>query len=471
MDPLRDSAHRSPGSLAVLEQPTWTYAELDRGADAIATGLLRSGVTGGDLVGMRLPPSAESVALFFGIVRVGAVVVSLNATGSESEARGAAEALAVVRLVIDDRRLVRAWLESEGSKEVGAHGESSDLAPDDPAAMVLTSGSGGVPRPITITHGNLAASASRVVERLGLRRDDRWLTSLSLAHIGGLTLIHRAVVLGCALFTQPRFEAKQTAGLIDAGEVTHASLVPVMLRRLMDERGDRPPPASLKCLLVGGAATALPTLDRGLAMGYPISLTYGLTETTSQVATATPDQVRAKPGSVGQPLSGLDVRIEESDGAEGRGEILVRGPTVADGPLREPESDGTSPHVDGEGWLHTGDLGYLDAEGDLWITGRASFRIVTGGITVEPGEVETVLMCHPGVREVAVLGCPDPEWGERVVALIVPEDPLWPPTLPELLEFTRSRLGSAKRPRELRVVASLPRTALGKLDRRRIGSL
>ncbi len=236
----------------------------------------------------------------------------------------------------------------------------------------------------------------------------------------------------------------------------------------MEQRAERPSPASLRCLLVGGARLAPQTLERALAAGYPVALTYGLTEATSQVATAAPPHVREKPGTVGRPLSGIEVRIrrlegasEESDPAgrrepaipfEGNGEILVRGPTVA----ADPDEDG---------WLHTGDTGYLDGEGDLWVTGRASERIVTGGITVEPAEVERILAEHPSVRDVAVLGTRDSEWGERIVAAIVPEPGREPPTLAELLEFSRSRLAPAKRPRELRLLTSLPRNASGKVDR------
>ena len=158
---------------------------------------------------------------------------------------------------------------------------------------------------------------------------------------------------------------------------------------------------------------------------------------------------------------------------EGRGEILARGSTVVS---QRPAAGGgrvktQSPYLDEEGWLHTGDLGHFDAEGDLWVTGRASERIVTGGVTVEPGEIEATLLHHPDVNEIAIVGSPDAEWGERVVAVVVPAVADRPPTLPQLLEFTRSRLGPAKRPRELRIVESLPRTSNGKLDRLRLRDL
>lgn len=463
MDPLRQTARRLPEAPAVVGSAEgggpsgsgWSFRELDRKADLIAHALVGSGVVRGDRIAMCLPPCAEAVAVLHAVSRAGAVLVPLNPAWTESEVRRGLEAVGGVTRVIDSREQVVDWVGSEIGGESGPDVEFGLPLPDQLVALVLTSGSTGLPRPIGITHGNLAASASRVIQRLDLKTDDRWLTSLSPAYVGGMTLIHRASVVACTLVTRPRFEAAELASLVDKGEITHASLVPVMLKRLLDERGDRRAPGSLRCLLVGGAAVPPTILDRALALGYPIALTYGLTETTSQVATATPTEVRGKAGTVGRPLSGIELRIERAE-AGGSGEILVRGPTVA------------TPYLDDDGWLHTGDLGYMDDKGDLWVTGRDSDRIVSGGVTVEPGEVEAVLVQHPEVREVVVVGSPDGEWGERLVAVVVPEDVSRPPTLPDLLEFTRSRLGPAKRPRELKIVQSLPRTANGKLDRRRL---
>lgn len=463
MDPLRRTARRLPEVLAVVgsaeggrpSSSRWSFRELDRRADLIAHALVGSGVMRGDRVAMCLPPCAEAVAVLHAVSRARAVLVSLNPAWTDSEVRRGLEAVGGATRVIDSWEQVVDWMGPDVRGETGPDMEFGLPVPDELVSMVLTSGSTGLPRPVGITHRNLIASADRVIQRLDLKTDDRWLTSLSPAHVGGMTLIHRASVVACTLVTRPRFEASEVASLVDKGEITHASLVPVMLRRLLDERGNRKVPGSLRCLLVGGAPVPPTILDRALALGYPIALTYGLTETTSQVATATPTEVRGKPGTVGRPLSGLELRIEQAD-AGGSGEILVRGPTVA------------TSYLDDDGWLHTGDIGYMDDEGDLWVTGRKSDRIVTGGVTLEPAEVEAVIVHHPKVREVAIVGSMDAEWGERLVAVVVPEDVSRPPTLSDLLEFTRSRLGPAKRPRELKIVPSLPRTANGKLDRHRL---
>ena len=456
MDPLGEAARHAPGALAVLDGAgaALAYGELDLRAGKIARGLQRSGLGAGDLVAVALPHCADSVALLHAIWRIGAAVLPLHLAWGDAERRAGIETAGGVARVIDERGSVAELTRAPAGEEV-ACGASRD--PDILAARVLTSGSTAAPRPVPITHGSLEASASAVIERLELRPTDRWLTSLSMGHIGGLALLHRAAVAGCALVIEDGFDAGRLARRIDSGDVTHAALVPVMLSRLLDKRGERAPPRSLRCLLVGGAPLPGPLLERTLDLGYPVALTYGLTEAASQVATAPPARVRAKPGTVGRPLAGIEVRIHPAAGAAsgGVGEIRVRGRTVPGELL-----------VDG--WLRTGDLGRRDAEGDLWITGRVSERIITGGVNVSPGEVEAALLGHPAVREVAVFGATDPEWGERVVALVVPEDPARPPSLAALLDYARPRLAPAKRPREVRIAAEVPRTAIGKLDRTRL---
>ena len=459
MDLLGEAARRAPGALAVVDRDggKLAYVELDFRADRIARGLQRSGLGAGDLVAVALPNAADSVALLHAIWRIGAAVLPLHLTWGDAEREAGIDSAGGVSRVINEEWSIAELARASPSK--GGEGVSSGASrgPEALAARVLTSGSTASPRAVPVTHGNLEASAAAVIERLELGPTDRWLTSLSMGHIGGLALLHRATIVGCALVTEDGFDVGRLAQRIDAGDVTHAALVPVMLSRLLDECGELAPPPSLRCLLVGGAPLLPSLLERALDLGYPVALTYGLTEATSQVATAPPARVRAKPGTVGRPLAGVEVRIHPAAGPAGEdvGEIRVRGRTVPSELLVG-------------GWLRTGDLGRRDQEGDLWITGRVSERIITGGVNVSPAEVEAVLLGHPAVREVAVFGVLDPEWGERVVALVVPEDPERPPGLAGLLDYTRPRLAPAKRPREVRIAAEVPRTVTGKLDRKRL---
>lgn len=461
MGPLHEASRRSPDAPAVLHGgDALTYGELERRVRRIARGLLDSGLGAGDLVAVALPWSAGAVALIHAIWRTGGAVLPVSPAWTGPERRSGIAAAGGVARVIDSERAVAA-LAHEAAAGRPHVARPAPGVPGGLAARVLTSGSTGTPRAVPVSHASLGASAAAVAGRLGLLPADRWLTSLSPGHIGGLALLHRAAAVGCALVTERKFDAGRLARRISAGEITHAALVPVMLSRLLDERPPVTAPPSLRCLLVGGAPLPAPLLRRALERGLPVALTYGLTEATSQVATAPPGRVRAKPGTVGRPLAGVEVRIQPAAsggsgaGAGREGEIWVRGPTVP----RELCVDG---------WLRTGDLGRRDGEGDLWITGRISERIITGGVTVFPAEVEAVLLGHAAVREVAVFGAPDAEWGERIVALVVPEDPARPPDLPALLEYARPRLAPARRPREVRIAAAIPRTPTGKPDRTRL---
>jgi len=470
MDFVREWARRTPDAPAVVglpgegagEAPVWTYRELHAWVDRVASALQGAGVGPGDTVAMRLPPCPEAVVLLHSVARVGGVFVPLNAAWTEAEAARGISAVGPPALIFTTVGEVVPW-DGEGPAEAPFRtGDFPSARSGAPAAVILTSGTTGEPRPIRLSHRNLTASAHGVGERLELRADDGWLTSLSPGHVGGLALLHRAAVFGSAVLTRPRFDATEVAEILDAGVVTHASLVPVMLSRLLEARGGRPAPPRLRCLLIGGDRISDELLAEALDLGYPIALTYGMTETTSQAATASPAQVRRKPGSVGRPIAGVEMRIDP-DGPDGGGEILVKGVTVVHGLPGRGEEGETPPGVwvDPEGWLHTGDRGRFDDDGDLHVVGRISDRIVTGGVTLEPAEVEEVVQRHPGVHDVAAFGLPDPEWGQRVTVAVVPADIGAPPTLEEIQAFVRGRLASAKRPRELRIVEVIPRNAQG----------
>lgn len=487
MDPLRNAARRDPSAPALEGWDgtgmvrSWSYEELDAWADATALRLQSLGCGMGSLVATLLPASPEAVVLLHAVPRAGGVLLPLNPAWPQGEVEGALGAVGGVALLVqpgssfvprDPDPLAAHTLPvevatGEGSQLAPAGGWGEAVAPPDPdtpLAVLLTSGSTGRPRPIPLTRGNLEASSAGVARRLRLDSSDRWLASLSPAHVGGLALVYRAAFVGSALLTLPRFNAEQVGDLLAAGEVTHASLVPVMLQRILDAWGDRPPPRRLRAILLGGAATPAPLLLRALDARFPVALTYGLTEATSQVTTAPPDRVRERPGALGRPLPGVELRIAARN-ERGVGEIQVRGPTVA--PLA-PTHEGIGVGVNG--WLRTGDLGRIDEEGDLHVVGRLSDRIISGGVTVEPAEIEAALLTHPGVSGVAVISEPDPEWGERVVAFVV-LGAEGAPDASDLTEWARSHLAPAKRPRRWVFLEALPLNTNSKVDRRALREL
>ena len=301
---------------------------------------------------------------------------------------------------------------------------------DGDALVVATSGTTGEPRGVVLTHDAVAASARATSARLGVDPSQhRWLACLPLNHIGGLSVVTRALLTGTALRALAGFD--ETEVRAGAGPDVLVALVPTALRRVGAGRFFK--------VLLGGSAPP-PRLPRNVVS------TYGMTETGSGVVYD------------GVPLDGVEVSVLS-------GEVRLRAPM-----LLRSYRDGTVP-LDEQGWFPTGDAGTLDEEGHLHVTGRLSDMIITGGENVWPAAVESVLRQHEGVAEAAVSSRPDPEWGERVVAFVVPADPAKPPALAELRALVRDNLAAFAAPRELVIVASLPKTALGKLRREALRTL
>jgi o-succinylbenzoate---CoA ligase len=302
--------------------------------------------------------------------------------------------------------------------------------PDEPvepgdALVVATSGTGGAPKAAVLTSEAVAESAAATSARLAVDPAvDRWLACIPLAHVGGLGVVTRALLTGTALMVLPRPEPAAVAEVAAAGP-TLVSLVPTALDRL--------DPSWFKAVVLGGAADRTPRPAN-------VVRTYGLTETGGGVVYD------------GVPLDGVEVRVVE-------GEVQVRGPM-----LLRAYRDGTDPK-DADGWLATGDSGALGSDGCLEVAGRLADVVVTGGEKVWPDDVEAVLGGHPGVREVAVVGRPDPAWGAVVVAVVVPADPADPPTLESLRVWVKRSRPAFAAPRALELVEALPRTALGKVRR------
>lgn len=301
--------------------------------------------------------------------------------------------------------------------------DAIEVEPGD-ALVMSTSGSSGEPKGVVLTHAAVAASALATSRRLGIDpRYHRWLACLPLNHIGGLSVVTRALVTGTALTVHPGFDA--AAVMSAAGPEVLVSLVPTALARLGSQAFYR--------VVLGGSAP-----PQGLAPN--VVTTYGLTETGSGVVYD------------GLPLDGVQVDLSPG------GEVRLKGPM-----LLRAYRDGSCP-LDENGWLATGDAGVLGTDGRLRVHGRLSDMIITGGENVWPATVEAVLRRHPGVADVAVTAKPDPEWGEAVVACVVPA-PGPPPTLAQLRELVRAELAGFAAPKELLLLDKLPRASLGKVRR------
>lgn len=343
--------------------------------------------------------------------------------------------------------------------------ERATWKPEETALVLFTSGTTGDPRGVRLTLGNLVASAVASAFRLGVTPGDRWLCCLPPYHMGGLAPMFRSVLYGTTLVLQREFDAETTADVMAEHAVTGVSLVPTQLERLLQTGWQ--PPESLRTVLLGGAPASEDLVSRALERGVPVCPTYGLTETASQVATVRPGQAGSRSGSVGQPLFGTTVTVvDDGEPVESGvvGELLIDGPTVAPAYLDgEPLEDA--------GGFRTGDRGYRDDDGYLWVVGRTDERIQTGGELVAPTRVEAVLTDHPKVEGAAVVGLSDSEWGERVAGLVVPtageaESDANRESLEDaLLDQCASQLADHEVPKELTVGESLPRTPSGTIDR------
>ncbi|UCE84922.1 MAG: o-succinylbenzoate--CoA ligase [Deltaproteobacteria bacterium] len=462
------------------------YAELERRVRAVAHRLRGLGVRERDVVGVLLGNGLPFVEQVHALAACGATILPLNVRLTAAElavplrdsgarlllhgrgalaelAASAAEASPGLKTALADPLPVRP---DSGGAARSAAASAFDASGD--RAIVYTSGTSGVPRGAILTHENFLWSAVASAFHLGVRPDDRWLACLPLFHVGGLSILLRSVLYGTAVVVHERFDPARVSRSLDADRITLASLVPTMLERILDARGDRPAPSTLRCVLLGGAAAPASLLERARALGFPMAPSYGLTEATSQVATRPPDgDANDAPAGL-VPLLGTQLRVVAADGRDlppgESGEILVRGPTV----MRGYVDRGAASHgALRDGWLHTGDVGSLCADGSLQVAGRRDDLIVSGGENISPAEVEAVLLQHPEVAEAGVAGVADPEYGQRPVAWLVPRGGC-APSADALRDFCRARIAGYKVPVAFRCVRELPRTASGKLLRRRL---
>ena len=469
-DFLSDRARISPGSPALFfEDRAWTYAELNASVAGICSRLYALGVRSGDRTAVYLPNRPELVMLVHALARLGAVLVPLNLRLTRFELAGLlAEAEAdwlvaepgagAVSDLLPENRMIAIDQLTSPLADAGGRWETGSISLDADWGVLFTSGTSGRARGAVLTYGNIYFSAMASALRLGSFEDDRWLLGMPLFHIGGLSILFRCTIYGTAVALQDGFSPGAVLEALLRYRVTMVSLVPTMLRKLLDGLGHARLPVHVRLVLLGGAAARADLVAEAIEKGFPVALTYGLTEAASQVATAAPAEAARKPGSVGKPLYQTSLRIANDAGEvlpPGEyGEIQVQGPTVMRGYL------GRTPLA---GWLQTGDIGYLDGEGDLFVLQRRTDLIVSGGENVYPAEVEAVLRAHPAVSDACVVGLPDELWGQRVAALVVPDgDGIRPE---DLENFMRERLAGYKIPREIIFAEELPCTASGKVCR------
>ena len=481
---LRQRARLSPRRLALIwGGERWTFAELDRRVAAASRRLAAAGVRAGERVALLARNGGQFVQVAHAVPRLGAALVPLNLRLAESELSWQVRDCGAALLVYDEPNAagateLKGMLPRLPSVPIAELTARCDEGPSETAgpgldridltavhSIIYTSGTSGRPKGAMLTFGNHLWSAVGSALNLGLGSDDRWLACLPPFHVGGLAILLRSLIYGIPVVLHDGFDPLAVNRDIDREGVTIVSVVSNMLMRMLEARGARPYPPTLRCALVGGGPVPRPLLEECARRGVPVVQTYGLTEAASQVTTLVPQDALRRLGSAGKPLFPTEVRIE---GEGGRalppgepGEIAVRGPTVTPGYLNRPQETERALR---DGWLHTGDIGYLDDEGYLYVLDRRDDLIISGGENVYPAEVEEVLRAHPAVLDAGVTDLRDERWGQRVVATVALRDGAQV-SEEELLAFCRSRLAPYKTPTRLRFSEELPRSAAGKLLR------
>jgi acyl-CoA synthetase (AMP-forming)/AMP-acid ligase II len=465
-----------------------SYRALGDRVGRLAAGFARLGLRHGDRIVLDMPNRPELVESMWAAFHGGFVAVPVNWHLHPDEVdyvvrhsgAGAVvvsdETAAVTRALPEDVRVLRVAA-ADGSdsgldyEDVLATEPSPvvDAAPDDPAWLFYTSGTTGRPKGATLTHRNLAAMTEAYYDDLDpVAVAGTYLHAAPLTHGSGMYLLPSTARGATQVIAPgPGFSADGFLALVEEHRVTHAAfLAPTMLKRVVDAARGRTFP-DLRSIVVGGAALYQEDLRAAVEVFGPIvTQMYGQGEAPMTITVMPAAEALAHPGSCGRAFHGVEIRIADPGGEpvpEGAdGEVLVRGDVVMRGYWRNP--DATAATLAG-GWLHTGDIGHLDAAGYLHLTDRAKDVIITGGSNVYPREVEEVLLTHPAVREAAVVGFPDPEWGESVRAFVVATGD---PTADELIAHCRDRLASFKKPREVVFVADLPKNATGKILKREL---
>jgi O-succinylbenzoic acid--CoA ligase len=389
-----------------------TYAELDARASALAGGIPAGARVATSLGGL------DFAVLLWALPKVGGVLVPVNTRLREAERRAVLES-AQPELVLDSLR------EIDETRSIDRK-RRSRIDPPEVFVVIHTSGTTGRPKPVELTYGNFHASAVANAANLGVEPDDRWLCCMPLFHVGGLSILTRSAINQTEAVIHDGFDVDRVKHALAQERITLVSLVPTQLSRLLDAGTTAP---HLRAALIGGGPIPKDLLERA---PFPVIPTYGMTETCSQVWT-------------GKPLPGAEI----ANGPDG--ELLIKGPMVAPKALAD------------DGWLHTGDRGHIDEQGNLTVEGRIADMIITGGENVAAAEVETTLISHPLVDDVAVVGRPDTEWGQVVTAFVVGgADP------EELRAFARGRLAGYKVPKRIEQISEIPRNASGKILRGRL---
>jgi o-succinylbenzoate---CoA ligase len=477
---LKKRAFLTPERTAVyFNEQTISFKELYEKSYQTAGQLQRLGVKKDQYTGVLLKNHLDTIVILFALQLIGVKAVILNNRLSKKELVWQVNDSRVAALLIENdfyeikqdlevpvitkEELFAAPLETPAIQE--------EINLNDICTVMYTSGTTGNPKGVLHTYGNHWWSAVGSALNLGYTESDRWLCSVPLFHISGYSILMKSVIYGMPIILHESFDADRAITDIKNKQVTIMSVVGTMLFRMVEALEDSKLPNQFRCALLGGGPAPLPLLEACKAKEVPVFQSYGMTETASQIVTLAPEYSITKLGSAGKPLFPSQIEIILEDGRIATpmeaGEIVVKGPNVTLGYLYRPDATQGN-FIDG--WFHTGDIGYLDEEGFLYVLDRRSDLIISGGENIYPAEVESVLLAHPDVADAGVTGFDDETWGQVPAAFIVRQKNKHV-TEEELKQFCLENLAKYKVPKSFYFTEKLPRNASKKLIRRKLSEL
>ena len=489
----------------VFERKKYTFSQLNERVDRLANALSSLSVKKGDRLAMLQVNCNQFVETYFAAAKLGAIYVPLNFRAKGNELTYMLNTAEASTLLVGERYIellnslrsnltsVRHFISVESRHEGMLYYEDmiasspvgeivTEIDDDDTTILLYTAGTTGVPKGVMLSHNSFAVYVLENVTPADPELEERNILTVPLYHVAGIQAMMAAIYGGRTLVMERQFDAKEWMELVESEKANRAMMVPTMLKQLMDhpEFGEHDL-SSLKVITYGAAPMPLEVIKRALEAFPGVSFinAFGQTETASTITTLGPEdhiisgteEEREKKlrrlASIGKPMSDVEMRIVDEDGRElpvGQvGEIVARGPRVMTGYWKDEEK--TEKTIDKDGWIHTGDMGYMDEDGYFYLAGRAMDMIIRGGENISPEEVEAVLRTHPKVEEAAVIGIPDEEWGEQPRAIVVLKQGEVA-TAEEVIEYCRANLSSFKRPRSVVFIDELPRNPMGKVLKR-----
>ncbi len=468
---LIQRAYVTPERVALsFEGEKWTFRDLYENARLYAERLTELGVTERHVIGINMTNRPEMVFLIHALFLIGAKIVLINIRLTDRE-KGWQLADAQADYLISDSDMLLnipvLTLDKLKMTKRKPFEEMKHLSFNQTATIMYTSGTTGQPKAVRQTIGNHFWSAVGSALNLGLRDQDKWLCFMPLFHISGLSILFKSVIYGMETVLQRGFDPAQANEAIQNQGVTICSVVTNTLKRMLEDLGEESLyPEHFRCMLLGGGSAPMTLLQKLTAKNIPVFQTYGMTETCSQIVTLAPEDAKRKLGSVGKPLMPCEIKVIVDGSIAGcniPGEIAVKGPNVTPGYLHDRAAESFE-----DGWFFTGDIGYIDEEGYLFVIDRRSDLIISGGENIYPAEIESILSEHPAIKEAGVSGIYDDQWGAVPAAAIVPVSGSHLHSR-EVIEFCETRLARYKIPKKVVFVNELPRNASNKLMRKELG--